>query len=75
MFGGEAPFFEAALKGSFAVASISMLAATQQVECEDVMRRVVTGCGAILKRWSIWSTVQHSPGIETLLAIKGLYLF
>lgn len=28
-----------------------------------------------MNRWSIWSTVQHSPGIEPLLAIEGLYLF
>lgn len=26
-------------------------------------------------RWSIWSTVQDSPGIETLLAVERLYLF
>ena len=29
----------------------------------------------MLKRLSIWSTVQRLPGIEALLAIKGLYLF
>ena len=29
----------------------------------------------MLNRWSIWSTVQHSPRIETLLAVEGLYLF
>ncbi len=36
--------------------------------------RGARSCGTIVNRWSIWSTVQHSPGIEALLAIKRLYL-
>ena len=53
---------------------VSLFAAATHERFEDSMS-VAKGCGTILNRWSIWSTVQHSPGVETLLAVELLYFF
>lgn len=87
MFGRKAPFFEAALEGSFAAQLSASSSSSVGHRCfccrkprstsefEGLRREVARGCSTILNRWSIWSTVQYSPGTEPLLAVERLYLF